>query len=126
MNKVILLGRLGRDPELRYTSSGTAVLSASVATNGSKKSGDVREKTTEWHNVVCWGRTAETWAEYLGKGSQVLLEGKLQTRKWEDAYGHPRSTTEIVVDRFEFVGSRPGDSVAPRANDVSTLDDVPF
>lgn len=105
INKVILVGNLGQDPEVRYTPSGSAVTSISVATSESwkdKNSGQMQEKT-EWHRVVLFGKLAEIAGEYLRKGSQVYLEGKLQTRKWQDQQGQDRYTTEIVVDGFTGV-----------------------
>ena len=97
INKVILVGNLGADPELRYTGSGTAVCNFNVATNESYKDreGNLVEKT-EWHRVVAWDRPAEICAEYLKKGSQVYIEGKLRTRKWQDKEGRDRYTTETA------------------------------
>ena len=105
INKVILVGNLGQDPEVRYTPSGSAVTTISVATSESwkdKNSGQMQEKT-EWHRVVLFGKLAEIAGEYLRKGSQVYLEGKLQTRKWQDQQGQDKYTTEIVVDGFTGV-----------------------
>lgn len=100
VNKVIIVGHLGQDPEIRYTQSGAAIANVSVATSESwkdKGTGQVQEKT-EWHRVVIFGKLAEIAGEYLRKGSQVYFEGKLQTRKWQDQQGQDRYTTEIVVD----------------------------
>lgn len=107
MNKVIILGRLGRDPEIRYTQSGTAVANFSMATSEryKDKSGGQQEET-EWHRIVVWGAQAETAAKYLEKGRQALIEGKLKTRDWEDKDGNKRSTTEIHATRVQFVGGR--------------------
>lgn len=101
LNKVMIIGRLGKDPETRYTQSGDAVTNFNVATSEKwkDKSGDEQERT-EWHRCTAWRRTAEIAAEYLRKGSQVFIQGKLQTRKWEDKDGNDRYTTEIIVDNF--------------------------
>lgn len=107
VNKVILIGRLGRDPELRHTKGGTAVANMSIATDDSftDKEGN-RQKTTEWHRIVMWDKTAENCVKYLNKGSQVYVEGKLQTRKWEDKDGQERTTTEIVARNVTFLDSK--------------------
>ena len=100
VNKVILVGNLGQDPEVRYTPGGAAITTISIATSDSwkdKNSGQMQEKT-EWHRVVFFGKLAEIAGEYLHKGSQVYVEGKLQTRKWQDKQGADRYTTEVVVD----------------------------
>jgi single-strand DNA-binding protein len=109
VNKVILVGNLGRDPELRYTQSGQAVANFTLATNESwtKKSGE-REERTEWHRIIAWARTAELCAEYLAKGRTVYVEGRLQTREWEDKEGQKRRTTEIVAQTVQFLGGRGG------------------
>ena len=111
INKVIVLGNLGRDPEMRYASNGSAIASFSIATSESwndKNSGEKVEKT-EWQRVVAYRRLAEIIGEYLKKGSQVYIEGKLQTRKWQDKDGQDRYTTEIVANEMQMLGSR-GDS----------------
>jgi single-strand DNA-binding protein len=115
VNKVILVGNLGRDPETRYTTGGDAVTNIRVATTDTwkDKNGDKQEKT-EWHTVVFFGRQAEIAGEYLKKGRQVYVEGRLQTRKWQDKEGQDRYTTEIVADRMQMLGSREG-SGAPVA-----------
>src|SRR5690242_17618873 len=107
VNKAIILGNLGQDPEVRYTQSGQAVASFSVATSEvyTDKSGERQEKT-EWHRIVAWGKTAELCGEYLRKGRQVYLEGRLQTRQWEDKDGQKRYTTEIVAQTVQFLGGR--------------------
>ncbi|NVJ51914.1 MAG: single-stranded DNA-binding protein [Gammaproteobacteria bacterium] len=100
INKVILVGNLGNDPEIRYTANGGAIANLSIATSEQWKdrnSGEMREKT-EWHRVVIFGKLAEIAGEYLRKGSQVYLEGKLQTRKWQDQQGQDKYTTEVVID----------------------------
>ncbi|GBE11686.1 single-stranded DNA-binding protein [bacterium BMS3Bbin12] len=108
VNKVILVGNLGRDPEVRYLPSGSAVVNVTIATSESwkdKTSGE-RQERTEWHNVVFFGRLAEIAGEYLKKGSQVYVEGSLRTRKWQDKEGRDRYTTETVVSDMQMLGSR--------------------
>ena len=119
VNKVILVGNLGRDPETRYTTSGDAVTNIRLATTDTwkDKSGEKQEKT-EWHTVVFFGRQAEIAGEYLKKGRQIYVEGRLQTRKWQDKEGQDRYTTEIVADRMQMLGSREG-SGAPVAAEPS-------
>ena len=109
VNKVILIGNLGRDPETRYMPDGAAITNISVATTDTwkDKQGEKQEKT-EWHRVAFFGRLAEIAGEYLKKGSQVYVEGRLQTRKWQDKEGQDRYTTEIVADRMQMLGSRQG------------------
>ena len=113
VNKVILIGRLGKDPEVRYTPSGTAVANLVLATSFKPKDG---EEKTEWHRCVAFGRTAEVCGEYLGKGSQVYIEGRLQTREWEDKEGNKRYTTEVLVERMQMLGSRSDREQAPMIN----------
>ncbi len=107
VNKAILIGNLGRDPELRYTQSGSAVANFTLATseNWNNKNGE-REERTEWHRIVAWGRTAELCAQYLAKGRTVYIEGRIQTREWEDKEGQKRRTTEIVANTVQFLGGR--------------------
>lgn len=107
VNKVILLGNLGKDPELRYTTSQTAVCSFSLATGERRKdqSGNWVDHT-EWHNIVVFGKQAENCSNYLKKGRQAYIEGRIQTRKWQDKEGRDRYTTEIVASTVQFVGSR--------------------
>jgi single-strand DNA-binding protein len=110
VNKVIIVGNLGRDPETRYLPSGEAVTNISVATTSSwkdKASGEKKEET-EWHRVSAFGRLAEIMGEYLKKGSQVYIEGQLRTRKWQDKEGKDRYTTEIRADVMQMLGSRAG------------------
>ncbi len=110
VNKVILIGNLGKDPEVRYMPSGSAVANVTVATSESwkdKQSGEQQERT-EWHNVVFFNRLAEIVGEYLKKGSQVYVEGSLRTRKWQDKNGTDRYTTEIVASEMQMLGSRGG------------------
>ncbi len=113
VNKVILVGNLGKDPEIRYTADGRAIANITVATSETwkdKNSGQQQEKT-EWHRVVIFGKLAEIAGEYLRKGSQVYFEGKLQTRKWQDQSGQDKYTTEVVVDingQMQMLGGRSG------------------
>ncbi len=110
VNKVILVGNLGKDPETRYMPSGSAVTNLTLATSESwkdKQTGDQQERT-EWHKIAMFGRLAEIAAEYLRKGSQVYIEGKLRTRKWQDKEGKDRYTTEIVADEMQMLGSKGG------------------
>lgn len=105
VNKVILLGRLGQDPELKYTPGGSAVCNFSMATTEAwtDKQGQKQEKT-EWHRIVVWGKLAELCNQYLAKGRQAFLEGRLQTRSWDDKEGHKRYTTEILATTVQFIG----------------------
>ena len=107
LNKVMLIGNLGKDPEVRYTAAGTAVASFSVATSEKykNKSGEWEEKT-EWHNVTLWARLAEIAGEYLAKGKTVYIEGRLQTRKWQDRDGKDRYTTEIVGEKMQMLSGK--------------------
>ena len=107
VNKVILIGNLGRDPELRYTANGTAVANFTLATTENIRTKDGgREDRTEWHRIVAWARTAELCAQYLSKGRSVYIEGRLQTREWEDKEGQKRRTTEVVANSVQFLGGR--------------------
>ena len=119
INKVILVGNLGQDPEIRYTADGRPIANFSIATSESwkdKNSGEKREKT-EWHRVVVFGKLAEICGEYLSKGRQVYIEGKLQTRKWQGQDGQDRYTTEVVIDGFtgtmQMLGTREGGGARP-------------
>lgn len=151
VNKVILVGRLGKDPEVRYMTNGEAVANATLATseNWKDKSGEKQEKT-EWHNLVFYRRLAEIAGEYLKKGSQVYVEGKIQTRKWQDKEtGKDRYTTEIIVNEMQMLGSKSGGAgsfevvenqsaaparsapaakpaAAPKSNFDNFDDDIPF
>ncbi|RMF97177.1 MAG: single-stranded DNA-binding protein [Gammaproteobacteria bacterium] len=140
VNKVILIGNLGADPEVRYTQSGTAVANLRLATTDSrrdKESGEFVE-TTEWHRIVLFGRTAEVAQEYLRKGSQIYVEGRIQTRKWQDRDGNDRYTTEIVADQMQMLGGRGGGPAAAPATGAPARkpvaqpagefedDDIPF
>jgi len=110
INKVILIGNLGRDPEVRYTPSGAAVCNLRLATTRNWKNRDTgeRQEETEWHSVVLYDRQAEVAGEYLKKGRPVYIEGRLKTRKWQDKDGNERYTTEIVADSMQLLGGREG------------------
>ena len=139
VNKVILIGNLGSDPELKYTPSGAAVTNFNVATNEvwNDKDGNKQERT-EWHRVVLWRKLAEIAGEYLKKGSKVYLEGRLQTRSWEDKDGVKRYTTEVVADNMTMLDAKgeggssgassasPPETEAPPAADSGAEDDLPF
>ena len=126
VNKVILIGNLGQDPEVRYMPNGGAVCNITVATSETwkdKNTGESQEKT-EWHRVVMFRRLAEIAGEYLKKGSKVYLEGRLQTRKWQDQQGQDRYTTEIVADEMQMLDSRGGSAdFAPSASRSSSSQD---
>ena len=140
INKVILVGNLGQDPEVRFTAGGAAVTTLSLATSESwkdKETGQDQEKT-EWHRVVLWNRLAENAGEYLKKGSKVYIEGQLQTRKWEQD-GQTRYTTEVIGRDMQFLDSRSGSSTSNNYEDMNqdvsngampesgiTDDDIPF
>ncbi|MEK8029906.1 single-stranded DNA-binding protein [Ideonella sp. DXS29W] len=110
INKVIIIGNLGRDPEVRYTPSGAAVCNLRLATTRNWKSRDTgeRQEETEWHSVVLYDRQAEVAGEYLKKGRPVYIEGRLKTRKWQDKDGNDRYTTEIVAETMQLLGGREG------------------
>lgn len=110
VNKAIIVGTLGQDPDVKYTASGSPVVNISVATNESwkdKTTGENVEKT-EWHRIVIFGKLGEIAAQYLKKGSQVYFEGKIQTRKWQDQTGNDRYSTEIVANEMQMLGGKPG------------------
>ncbi|MBI4457081.1 MAG: single-stranded DNA-binding protein [Acidobacteria bacterium] len=141
VNKVILVGRLGKDPEVRYTPSGSAVANFSLATDETwKDKNGEKQQRTEWHNIVVWNKLAEICGQYLTKGKLVYLEGRLQTREWDDRDGNKRKTTEIVATDMVMLGSK-GETGGPgvqresqrqplptaEAPDVAiTDDDIPF
>ncbi len=128
VNKVILVGHLGGDPESRFTQGGTAVATFSVATNESRKNSEGSwEDHTEWHRCVLFGKQAETAAEYVKKGQMVYVEGRLQTRSWEDKEGMKRYSTEVVGSAFTMLGRRNADGGgAPPTSQPSNDDDLPF
>jgi single-strand DNA-binding protein len=140
INKAILIGRLGSDPEVRYTPSGVAVANFNIATSEEwkdKDTGDKKERT-EWHRIVAWSKLGEICGEYLSKGRQVYIEGRIQTRSWEDRDGNKRYTTEIVATDVQFLGGRDAGSGAKAAGGASASnfesspiqapedDDIPF
>ena len=148
VNKAIIVGTLGKDPDTRYTQGGNAIVNASVATNESwrdKNTGNQVEKT-EWHRIVIFGKLAEIAAQYLKKGQQVYFEGKIQTRKWQDQSGQDRYSTEIVANEMQMLGSKPpgtqtntgqidmpaktpaGNQTDSQFDDIpdSQFDDIPF
>jgi single-strand DNA-binding protein len=115
VNRVILVGNLGRDAELRFTGSGTPVAKFSVATTESFKGRDrERKEETEWHRINLWGKSAETLAQYLTKGKQVYIEGRLKTQKWKDKEGADRTTVEVTADRVTLLGGGPRRDAAER------------
>lgn len=131
INKVILVGNLGQDPETKYLPSGSAVTNLRIATNESWKDKDTGEKKekTEWHSVSMFGKLAEIAGQYLRKGSQVYIEGKLQTRKWQDKNGNDRYTTEIVANEMQMLGGKGGQPaheppVQPGPDDFNS--EIPF
>ena len=138
VNKVILVGNLGRDPEVRNTQAGDPIVHLSVATSESwkdRESGERKERT-EWHRIVAWGKTGELCAEYLSKGRNVYIEGRIQTREWEDKEGAKRWTTEINAQTVQFLGApRGGEGTPGEASDTAAApaqpssppdDDIPF
>ena len=117
VNKAILIGNLGRDPEVRYTASGSAVANLPLATSESwrdRQTGEQQERT-EWHRLVLFGRLAEIAGEYLRKGSKIYVEGRLQTRRWQDQNGQERYTTEVIVNDMQMLDARGGGGTAPPA-----------
>jgi single-strand DNA-binding protein len=130
VNKVILVGNLGADPELRYTNSGAAVANFRIATNErwNDKNGQQQERT-EWHNIVAWGKLGEICGKYLKKGRSVYVEGRLQTRSWEDHSGNKRYTTEIVAQVMQMLGGRGGEGTdsewGGRQQDEQAVPDIP-
>jgi len=135
VNRVILVGRLGGDPETRYTSSGQAVCNFSLATDETFKdrSGE-KQKKTEWHRIVVWGKQAEIAQQYLTKGALLYLEGKIQSRQWDDREGNKRTSTDIVVSSFRMLGGgkrqesdqqQPAQPQDPPSTEISD-EDIPF
>ena len=106
INKITLVGNCGKDPEVRYTKGGVSVATLSVATTEQWVKDGQKQERTEWHRVVCWGKLADIVGKYLEKGRQVYIEGKIQTRKWEDTKGETRHTTEIVADQLLMLGPK--------------------
>jgi single-strand DNA-binding protein len=134
-NRVTLMGRLGKDPELTFIQSGTACCKFSMATSESyfDKATNQKVEKVEWHNVVAWGKQGETLRQYVKKGQQLYLEGKIHYNKWQDKEGNNKISTEIICDRFEFVGSKSnGDETSKASKPASQPkgvlqdDDIPF
>ena len=133
VNKVILVGNLGKDPEVKYLDSGVAVANFSLATSESykNKQGE-RVNQTEWHNIVLWRGLAEVAEKWLKKGSSVYIEGKIKTRKWEDKDGNTRYNTEILADNMTMLGSKPtsepeaSPATPEQQSETDTADDLPF
>ncbi len=140
VNKVILIGRLGKDPELKYTQSGRAVVNFSVATNERWKGQDgQKQESTTWHNIVAWGKQAEVIKEYLSKGREIYIEGRIDNRSYDDKEGNKKYISEVVVQNFQFIGGRgdsagggsassgpPDSSPPPPSGEASDDDDLPF
>ncbi|MDH3891818.1 MAG: single-stranded DNA-binding protein [candidate division Zixibacteria bacterium] len=139
VNKAILIGRLGKDPELRYTQSGRAVASFSVATNERWKGQDgQKQESTTWHNIVAWGKQAEVIKEYLSKGREIYIEGRIENRSYDDKEGNKKYISEVVVQNFQFIGGRgdsgggsdpsgpPDSAPPPPSGAASDDDDLPF
>ncbi|MBI4211295.1 MAG: single-stranded DNA-binding protein [Deltaproteobacteria bacterium] len=142
VNKVILIGNLGKDPEKRVTGNGQTVCRFSIATSSQwNDTNGQRQERTEWHRIVVWGKQADTCAQYLSKGRPVYVEGRLQTSEWNDKEGHKRYTTEVIAERVQFLGSRDqstGSSPRDQSHDrepmpgfaddaaAGTTEDVPF
>lgn len=123
VNKVILVGRVGQNPEVRYSPSGTAVANMSLATNSYWKGGDGEgQEKTEWHRLVLFSRTAEIAEQYVKKGTQIYVEGRLQTRKWKDQQGQDRYTTEVVVNDMQLLGGRSDSDYSSRPETDSGVD----
>ncbi len=134
VNKAILVGNLGGDPEMRYTPSGTAVANFNIATSETRKNKEGQKETqTEWHKIVAFGRLAEVCGEYLSKGRQVYVEGRIQNRIWEDRDGNKRNTSEIIINTMQMLGSKEGAKAdAPQGGPpeadapAAEIEDVPF
>ena len=139
INKAILVGNLGKDPELRYTANGQAVATFSLATTEKfKNKGGEQQERTEWHNIVAWGPLAEICGKYLTKGKQIYCEGRIQSRSYDDRDGNKRYITEIVISDMQMLGGRPGDEGSassrpartggslPAKDPVSVPDDAPY
>lgn len=137
VNKVILIGNLGKDPEVRFTSTGRAVANFPIATSEVWTDADGnRQERTEWHNIIVWGKQGETCGQYLAKGRQVFVEGSIRTRSYDDKTGTKRYVTEIVAQRIRFLGGGGGSRMAPETESASDEpqgggipsmdDDIPF
>ncbi|MDL1966126.1 MAG: single-stranded DNA-binding protein [Candidatus Desulfofervidus auxilii] len=129
INKVILIGHLGADPELRYTPNGTPVANFRIATTErwTNKQGE-RTESTEWHRIVAWGKLGEFCGQYLNKGKQIYIEGRLRTRSWEDRDGKKQWTTEIIAQRLQLLGKpeKPSEEEVPVPEEAPVEEDIPF
>ena len=127
LNKVLLIGNLGRNPEMRYTPSGRPVTTFSIATSRSWNTSDgERRSETEWFNIVAWSSLAEICKQLLNKGQQVYIEGRLQTRRWEDSEGNKHSATEVVANEMIILGERHGETESVEENQSDQDDEFPF
>ena len=127
LNKVLLIGRLGRNPEMRYTPSGRPVTTFSIATSRSWNTSDgERRSETEWFNIVAWSSLAEICKQLLNKGQQVYIEGRLQTRRWEDSEGNKHSATEVVANEMIILGERRGETESVEEDQSDQDDEFPF
>ena len=134
VNKVILVGNLGKDPDVRFTPNGKAVCKFPLATTDQWTNGDGKQERTEWHNIVVWGKQAETCGQYLAKGRQVYIEGSIRTRQYDDKEGNRRYMTEIIAQRVQFLGGRGGEGsrgasaeeAPPATPPAGEDDDIPF
>ena len=126
LNRVFIMGNLGQDPELRYTPSQTPVVTMSVATTDVRTVDGQKQEQTEWHRVVVWGKLAEICGKHLSKGRQVYVEGRLQTRQWEDQQGQKKYTTEIVANTVQFLGSAGGERSADNNRNSGGGDDFGY
>jgi len=125
VNKVILVGNLGKDPEVRYTQTGSAVANFSIATSEQWNDRDgKKQERTEWHNIVVWGKQAEHCGQYLSKGRQVFIEGSIRTRSYDDKSGNKRYVTEIIAQRIQFLGGGGGTRLPQQGVDASGVDDM--
>jgi single-strand DNA-binding protein len=127
LNKVMLVGRLGRDPELKFTGTGKAVVNFSVATDEFRKGANGKsEKLTEWHKIVAWEKLAESCQKHLKKGSLVYIEGKLETRHWDDKEGQTRTSTEIICGEMRMLDAKPAETSASAAPTTAPGRQAPF
>jgi single-strand DNA-binding protein len=127
LNKVMLIGRLGQEPEMRYTPSGRPLTKLQVAVNRSWKSADGEKKTeTEWFNIVAWGKLAEICNQYLSKGQQVYIEGRLHTRQWQDDEGNNHSSVEVIAKEMLMLNSKPSDQDTELSEGLPSEDEYPF
>lgn len=126
VNKVILIGNLGRDPEIRYSANGNAIANLNIATTHRSKGPDGQwNEQTEWHRIVLFGRTAEVAGQYLRKGRPVYIEGRIQTRKWQDQSGQDRYTTEVIGEQMQMLGGRDGGGMGDAPMDDFNQDQAP-